>query len=192
MRWAVIALAFSLSAPVSWGQTVAQGFVVDASKPFVFVEFDHIGMRKPLSPSESQQGLWLRVVNNCRIPIRVDTFDLGTGDPGMAIFDEVVPVKPYAGYITSSGEIHSGVPINVPQGYVLLNKSVIHKVIPPRESLLFSVPANHVQAEWHIQFSFQFDLPERATGQQEPISLLKFYWVDIPARYREATTPGPR
>src|ERR1700676_5406036 len=131
MRWTVIVLVVLLSTSVSWGQSTAQAFVIDTSRPFAFIEFDHLGTRKPLSPSETEQGLWLKFVNNCRVSIRVDAFNPGTGDPGVAIFDEIVSVKPYEGDLTSAGEIDSGVPSGVPQGYFLSNHSVIHEVVRP-------------------------------------------------------------
>ncbi len=185
MRWAVLAILMTLSMPVSRNQAKTHGFVIDSSKPYVFIDFDHVGDRKPLSESESRWGLWLRIVNNCRVPIIVDTFDLGTGDPGLGVFYDVVPVRSHTGYVTASGEVHSSEgPKSVPQGYYFSNQTISHRVIPPGGNILFSIPSNHVQPEWYLQVKFQFESPSTSAGRQ-PISLLEFLWSDIPERFRE-------
>ena len=61
--------------------TVPSQFVIDPAEPYVYIKFDHIGRRKPATEGEGSEGLWLRLVNNCNLPITVFTFDLGTGDP---------------------------------------------------------------------------------------------------------------
>jgi hypothetical protein len=42
----------------------AQSFVLNDSKPYVYIAFDHSGKRKPLGKSEDKQGFWLKFVNN--------------------------------------------------------------------------------------------------------------------------------
>jgi hypothetical protein len=37
--------------------------------------------------------LWLKFVSNCRLPVAIWTFDYETGDPGITVADEVVPVS---------------------------------------------------------------------------------------------------
>jgi hypothetical protein len=185
MRWAALTVVLLLM-PVAWGQTEADRFVIDSSKPYVFIEFDHVGDRKPLSGSESRRGVWLRVVSNCRVPITIDAFDLGTGDPGMGIFYDIIPVKPHAGWAGTSGEVQGlEGPKNVPQGYYFSNQTISHVTIPSGGNLLFSVPSNHIQPEWYLQAKFQFDLPSTSAGRQpQPISLLRFIWLDLPDKFR--------
>jgi len=67
-------------------------FLIDPSKDFVYLKFDHVGDREPLSPEEPPNGLWLRLVNNCRIPIVVAVFDAGALNAGVGVFDELVPL----------------------------------------------------------------------------------------------------
>ena len=71
-----------------------QGFIIDQSKPYVYLKFDHIGPRKPVQNGEGNMGLWLRVVNNCRIPIVFMSFNMPTGEPGVGLMDEVVKNEP--------------------------------------------------------------------------------------------------
>jgi hypothetical protein len=84
------------------------GFLLDASRPFVYVAFDHTGPRQQVTQGESPNGLWLRLVNNCKIPIEVRTFDLGTTDPGVGINYDVVPV---------GGIFEARPPTRIPRGY---------------------------------------------------------------------------
>jgi hypothetical protein len=36
-----------------------RGFLIDPSKHYVYLKFDHMGDREPLSPDETNKGLWL-------------------------------------------------------------------------------------------------------------------------------------
>src|ERR1700722_8227643 len=80
------------SAALVEAQKRTSSFVIDPSKPYVYLKFDHVGKRQPLSPHEPDKGLWIRLVNNCRLPITVATFDTETTDPGIAVHDAIVPV----------------------------------------------------------------------------------------------------
>jgi hypothetical protein len=57
-----------------------QTFVLDESKPYGYIAFDHVAKRKPLSETEGTTGLWLRlVVNNCRGHLAYQDSALGIG-----------------------------------------------------------------------------------------------------------------
>ena len=43
-------------------------FLIDPSKPYVYIRYDHIAPRKPVQAGEPSTGLWLGTVNNCRVP----------------------------------------------------------------------------------------------------------------------------
>jgi hypothetical protein len=188
-RWTVLSVLVALSLPLLQGRGKPDTFAIDRYKPYVFLVFDHVGDRKPLSESESRRGLWLRIVNNCRIPIAVDTFELGTGDQGLGVFYDLIPVKPYAAYAGASGEVHGTEgPRNVPQGYYFSNQTVSHTIIPPSGQLLFSVPSNHVQPQWYLKTKFVLD-STAVTAERQPISFVEFHWSDIPERSRDLETP---
>jgi len=161
-----------------------KSFVIDQSKPYVYLKFDHIGARKPLSPDEPHKGLWLRLVNNCRIPIVVAIFNPGTGDPGVAVFDEVIPVGPIKGLMIPGGrpEQTESPKEKPPEGYSSEVSSTT--VVTPGEDLLFSVPLNHVSPSWHMQVRFKLQLSDAGRVTQ-PESILAFYWQDIPETLRE-------
>jgi hypothetical protein len=97
-----IAFLASLSMPAqTQGHPAAQKteFRLDLSKPYVYLEVDHIGPRTPLRESEPREGIWLRLRNNCDVPIVVVTFGHPPGKPeaALGVVDEVVPNAPDAG-----------------------------------------------------------------------------------------------
>jgi hypothetical protein len=67
-------------------------FLIDPSKPYVYLETDHIGPRKPGNEHEPNTGIYLRLKNNCRLPIIVSTFGgpIGGTDGEVGVMDEVV------------------------------------------------------------------------------------------------------
>jgi len=145
-------------------------FVIDQSHPFVFIQFDHVGPRKAAAEGEEPVGLWLRLINNCRVPVVVDTFDPGTGDPGTGMNYAVV--------------LNENAPANAahPEGYSF--HVVTSSIIWPGKNLLFGMPRNHLGPKWHIQVRFQFVLAEPKSGIQ-PYSLASFFWVNLPKQVRE-------
>jgi len=152
-------------------------FVLDPAKPFAYVKFDHVGKRKPALEGESTRGLWLRLVNNCRLPITVITFDLGTGDPAAGLNYTVVP----AGGMRPVHDPSSTRVPEMPRGYSSDTGSVA--TIAPGQDLLFSIPGDQVTESWHIQLNFNFDLPEPREGVN-PRGVVAFYWDGIPQKDR--------
>jgi len=68
-------------------------FLIDATKPYVYLEVDHVGPRTPLRNDEPKIGLWLHLKNNCKLPIVVLAIGERKKDPkeGIALQDEIVP-----------------------------------------------------------------------------------------------------
>lgn len=159
-------------------------FAIEQSKPYVYIKFDHIAKRKPLSDDEAPNGLWLRLVNNCRVPISVHFFDPGTGDPGLGLYDEIVPLSVGISYVDASGILHDGPgPEKAPKGYSPETDVVSTKIIEPGDNLLFSVPLRHVSPHWFLRVRFEV-VPKKGPGVQ-PYSYVEFSWTDIPEKLRE-------
>jgi len=76
-----------------------EGFLIDASTPYVYLAVDHVGPRKPLRDTEPGTGIWLRLRNNCAVPVVVVASSDPAEDAGEALWiqDEVVPNKPSSG-----------------------------------------------------------------------------------------------
>jgi hypothetical protein len=68
-------------------------FLIESNKPYVYLEVDHIGPRKPLRNDEPNTGIWMYLKNNCKLPIVV----LVIGNPvakskdAITLADEIVP-----------------------------------------------------------------------------------------------------
>ncbi|HEV3254025.1 MAG TPA: hypothetical protein VG033_06440 [Candidatus Acidoferrales bacterium] len=74
-------------------------FLIDQSKPYVYLEVDHIGPRKPLRDGEPSMGIWLRLKNNCRLPVVIIASGALADRPNEVLWvgDEVVPNRPPTG-----------------------------------------------------------------------------------------------
>jgi hypothetical protein len=154
---------------------VSVGFLIDVNRPFVYVKFDHIGPGAPRSADEPNSRIWLRLTNNCRIPILVRA----NGVPDESPKDEVglewrvVPNPTIQGI----GEIT--------RGYMEEVASLV--TIGPEEEILFSMPVNHLSKRWHVEIPFEFELPkgkglrDPANGG-EPIMVVSYSLWDLPPK----------
>jgi hypothetical protein len=185
-----LALIVLSSLVVANAQKTAQSFVLNEAKPYVYIAFDHAGKRKPLGQDEDKQGLWLKFVNNCRIPVTVGTFETGTDDPGIGVFYDVVPF-PVGGTkgipgpqaegpskaATKPREDSSEPAAKPPEGYYAEVGSVT--TVAPGESVLFSVPSNHLSSRWYLRVRFTLAVSPNRIGDQ-PYSYADFRWEELP------------
>jgi hypothetical protein len=200
-----LSLVLTLLAPVTQAQRFSDRFIIDATKPFAYVRFDHVARRKHPSRNEFPTGLWLRLVNNCRLPIAVTANGPEPGEPGVTVEYDVVPILisgfPVLGRFSGpsesarSSQVESPSDMNEkpPKGH---SADVVSRLaIPPGGNLLFSVPFNAVKECrhlsgpkpftpcWYVQVPFHFLLPG-ALSVQEPKILVDFGWEDLPEEVR--------
>jgi hypothetical protein len=168
---------------VLFASSVAQNkpsdFLLDPSKPYGYLKYDHIGSGKPQQQSTGPVRLWFRIVNNCRIPIAVRASGASAADGGIAVFYEVIPIGPPEISIQGDGGVEIGEPtkkeqISPPKGYSAEVASVIE--IQPGRDLLFSVPRSHVSRDWFIRVKFRLVF----TPNPGPYSELDFFEDQIP------------
>lgn len=168
-------------------------FVIDQSKPYVYLKFDRIGPRKPIQNGEVNTGLWLRVVNNCRIPIVFQSFNMPTGVSGVGIMDEVVEDEPIL-QIYSTPEEEKEIQRREklrklkqkPKGYSSETAGIVR--VQPGTDMLFSVPLNHVDNDWYMRVKFALDV-DKSSVAVGPFTYLPFYERDIPKELRPANAP---
>jgi hypothetical protein len=129
-------------------------FRINPAKPFVYIEFSKVGPRKPIRHGEPGTGVWLRLVNKCRLPIELTK--LGS-DENPEVLHEVVYDDPDSVVVTPDGKQNPRPSSEMPFGY----RSHVGQsyVILPAHGLGFNVPVNHVAAEWHIEVPFHFKFP---------------------------------
>lgn len=177
-----------ISSTMAISQISPKNFKIDDWKPYVYIDFDHIGERKSADDSGSTHGLWLRLRNNCRLPIKVSALDWGTGDLGAALSFEVVP---NAGINGPDSEQRK----KMPHGFYADIGTLV--TILPGKDFLFSVPAESVSKYWFIQVRFDFVFPESKktkgapNGHYEPYSVADFTWYNIPEAQRPPLADEP-
>lgn len=165
----------------------SRSFVLNKAKPYVYIAFDHAGNRKPLGQGENEQGFWLKFVNNCRVPVTLATFEPGTGDPGTGVLYDVVPyqasgVKGFPGpQVETPSKAARDAPstpdTKPPEGYSAEVSSMT--TVAPGESVLFSVPSNHLSPNWYIRVRFILAVSPTRIGDQ-PYSYADFRWEQLP------------
>jgi hypothetical protein len=181
-KFAALVLFSVLSASAASAQVQKKppSFVIDPSQPYVYLKFDHVGKRQPLSRHELDRGLWIRLVNNCRLPITVATFDTETSDPGIGVDDEIVPVDLNA----PSEQPNESIPEGYSSGDVVNTTTVA-----PGTSLLLSLLANHVGRSWELQIRFYLNVAGQDSYGYGPYSVASFNWPDVPKQFRDAVGP---
>ena len=156
-------------------------FVLDRNQPFVYVEFLRVGKREPLREKEVSEGVWLRIVNNCRVPIQ---FMANGGNGDEAIPNEKVVYDEYNGVVTTMPDGKQSPPpqkprSEMPGGYMFHVGS--NYILTPGKGLSFSVPINHVAVDWHIEIPFDFVL--QSTPCCQPRMSAVFFLDDVPEEY---------
>jgi hypothetical protein len=167
-----IALLVVISVPLLAQSTkMGKEFLIDVNRPFVYVEFDHIGQGVPRNPDEPNSRIWLRLRNNCRIAIVVRANGVPDDSPkdevgleyevvlnpairGPIILPDTGEPEPREKGKAQNPETKSD---EVPTGYMEEVASFV--VIGPGEEILFSMPVNHLSKRWHLEIPFDFDLP---------------------------------
>ena len=161
-------------------------FVIDHSQPYAYLKFDHIGPRTPHQDGEIGTGLWLKVVNNCRVPIVFRASGGLPGDKEATLEDEVVEDEHIMQIIYSDQEmkeyerdlkLRKERLRHKPQGYSFEVSGVA--TVQPGKELLISFPLNHVDEYWFLRVKFALDLG-RSPLAVGPFTYLPFYKWNLP------------
>lgn len=159
-------------------------FVIDNSRPWIDIAFRRAGKRRPVSPGESDQGLWLALRNNCRYVIRVLEFSPPeeNENAGTLLVHDVIP----AAVISPIAPLPPGAPAAIilanaklrkPPGYPFGDAGVSVAVQPGKE-LLFSVPLESVTLKWFIRI--QVDLRIPGDRGVQPLVFVDFDFWQLP------------
>jgi hypothetical protein len=177
------------SAALAQPQKRTSSFVIDPSKPYVYLAFDHVGKREPFSQDEPDRGLWIRLVNNCRLPVTLVISGPGQDDPDIATDDEIVTHYPggLGQGLRAGGSPPSEAPTESipPHGYSHGDVAST-TAVEPGTSLLLSFPANHVGPTWELQIKFYLNFPGHAFYGYGPYSVVSFGLDDVPKKFRDA------
>lgn len=201
----LIALSLAESQAQPGDGNIAEQFIFNKERAFTYLQFDHVGKGPRRNENEPAYRIWLRLVNNCRVPIVIRTSGVLDGSPvgEVGIFHNVVANPPAYGYsggaILESGtspkpaESPAATP-PMPQGYDTDVSS--SETLQASESLLFSIPLNHLSGKWHIEIPFRFDLPHKRPSHYEmniggqPRMAISYWLSDLPADARKQVEAG--
>lgn len=181
-------------------------FLVDHSRPYVYLQVDHVGTGEPERDNEPKERIWLRLYNNCIVPIIVGTFgrdgildhvvtnpDSSVGDgsaslvqwpsemkspPLPSIFGGAAfePAPPKAQSSKSSQSAKGAV---MPHGYMFPARSFA--ILEPGQSIYFSLPINQVSSKWHVEIPFRFDLKVKSPIRSAS-NFVALYEEDVAAK----------
>jgi hypothetical protein len=156
-------------------------FLIDSDKPFVYLAFDHVGKREPIMLGESDRGLWLRFVNNCRLPVIIRTFGTGTKDPGIGVIDEIVPSAALTGIVGNEKTPRELKELSQTDGPPRDYSFEVYSsnTVAPNESVLFSVPLEHVSPKWYLRVRFELGT-FNGDARDRPYSYVNFIWDKLP------------
>jgi hypothetical protein len=159
-----------LMVPCRAQSPTGQSLYLDAGKPYIYIAFDHFGLRHTGATDKDEPALWLRMVNNCRFPVLVPVVDLESNHSSLEVLHDVVKVnrglKIYPDISRPPGPGNDpdkeakaddeafarAIP---PDGYWSATSDM--RQIPPGGSLLFSVPRNHVGEFWDLAVKVVID-----------------------------------
>jgi hypothetical protein len=218
-RYILFLSIVSLLVPQSSGpQPTAkhESFRLVELRPYVYLEFDHIGPRIPRREDEPQQGIWLRLHNNCTEPIEVRTFGVPPkSDPEeIGLFDDVVmnAIDSSESIGSASSSLTETGPsiVTTPFGQLPAQPQSPHVPVPVvRDTTVGSKPNGymfHVGSFMtirpggniyfslpvnHVAQSWHFEIPfrfalRRSGPYREPDSHLAFFLDDVPESVRSA------
>src|SRR5690349_20465469 len=153
---------------------------LDQSRPFVEIVFAHYGPRVPVIEGEASVGVWLKLRNNCILPIKVYVLSDENRNAGLLVTHDVV-----AGRSNLPGLDGQPIRIKKPMGYESADVLNSREVEPGRD-LLFSVPISHVTRRWSIRVEVVLLNPVVANGRQ-PRTFVDFDWSGLSPDARKAS-----
>jgi hypothetical protein len=175
----IVAIAACSMAPVEVG-----GFAIDPSRPYLEVTFDHLGPRVPVRAGESSKGVWLRFLNNCPYEVSLAVLSLRNPNPGQLVQYEVIRAEfPDAADEPGLGSS----PLESAVGYRELTHTPREIEIEPGQSVLFSVPVEHISPRTFLRVVPRIAFP-RIAGKDHPITLVEFYWRGLPSDVADELT----
>jgi hypothetical protein len=200
-----IAISVAKAQAEPTNRDIAQQFILNQERAFTYLQFDHVGEGTRFNEDEPAYRIWFRLVNNCRVPIVIRTSGVPDGSlagevgllhnvianppthgaSGSTVFDSGRTSKPAESLVEAA---------LMPDGYDADVSSTA--TLRPSESLLFSIPFNHLSTKWHIEIPFRFDLPHKRPTHYEaqiggqPHMTITYWLSDLPTDTRKQVEAG--
>lgn len=155
------------------------------NKPTVYITFERAGKREPLEAGESDEGIWLRLHNNTRWTITFPAFGVPETLGEVGMFYEVEAIRNIETYrdAPKSGESQrqEQAAQETPVGYRLGHVSSTVQ-LPPGDSIVFSVPREHLNKglALHLSFSYEWQNQDDVFAGRDPRTYVYFYSSALP------------
>ena len=139
---------------------------LNKNMPTVYITFERAGKRRPLEEGEGEEGVWLRIHNNMRWPLRLDMNGVPKeyGDAALLydVLAEGKAMNERQCHVCSSNELHAG------------------------RTLLFSLPREDLVKGGgiRIRFSYGWEHAEDVFADREPQHFVYFYSANLPSEVR--------
>lgn len=154
-------------------------------KPTVYITFERAGKREPLEVEESSEGIWLRLHNNTHWTIFFPAFGVPKALGEVGMFYEIEATKSLEVYrdapeIRESHKQENCTP-ELPVGYRLGHVYSMVR-LPPGNSIVFSVPREHLAKglALRISFNYEWQNEDDVFAGREPKSHVYFYSSKLP------------
>jgi hypothetical protein len=174
-------------------------------RPTVYLTFEREGKRKAIHPSESNQGIWLRLHNNTKwainfctpglyIPPRSAPFRLADGRSVLALRQGVEvsmchgveEITRYEWVLARKGEAKKKKSTKGSERQVGYDKGDVFSSawLPSGSSIVFSVPREHLATDLtvFIRFNYEWEYGERTFRSDEPEHRVYFRASDLPKK----------
>ncbi len=162
-------------------------------KPSVFLRYESAGKRKPLKEGESDEGIWLRLQNNTREAIYLCAFGISEDGEMLRFYEKNseigvnYEIERMPSEMEGSGTPRNGKVNNVaeevsqtPIGYKIGGVCHVY-TLPSNQSLLFSVPREHLAKNLSIKMRFGYEWEgDYSSRWEEPEHYVRFYSSSLP------------
>lgn len=146
---------------------------IDSKRPYVDVVFERYGKRRPVFEGDGELGVWLRLRNNCILPLKVYVLRRRNENEGVLLVHRIFEES----NTLMAPPVKSQVMVQRPNGYV--NTDLVSLItIESKASALFSVPLFHVTRSWDLQIEIFLQDPSSDTGKQ-PRVFVNFDWFSL-------------
>lgn len=129
---------------VSLSAQTKTGEKQDLIQPTVYIDILRLGTGKPIYAGDSKERVWLKLVNNTKWSIFVNTFGDGKGERYIFFDVEKINETKYSN-------------TKKPLGYKQIDARSPATELKAGDFIIFSVPQNHLAENLRIRIDFRFE-----------------------------------
>jgi hypothetical protein len=152
---------------------------VSDDKPSIYISFERFGKRTPLREGESEDGIWLRIHNNIRYPIRFCSFGISEEGEQLIASNKESQIGINYDIEITSYKMFGKTRVDAPSGYPTGDLCFGFQ-LNAGKSVAFSVPAEHLVKGLSIKTPFKYDWENET--EINPTHFVYFNSLDLPKK----------